>query len=299
MSLTATEIPLSDERQTDKEQVPSAARRFRVHPQATDTTGVESAIHALSIVSAVYSVDLFTAHPHDPKLRAKNYDVQPVRDAGGRQCYDVIWFYEVLPPISIEPPEGPGPGEVGYTELSWAAQGLFIDSWRSYGSVSLPGPTEIDAPPLVEDADSNDIGGLPIDSGGEPTSYPITVITAQIKQVVSNIQALKRSATLVNHRNSAEFLGATAGKLLYKGSTASRLSESSLEVIHEFVWDEFYHLRQYVKKEHDGKPSIGDSSATSSLPNQSVSLFGRAYPVGWVQPFFATEDFNILNLQVF
>jgi hypothetical protein len=84
---------------------------------------------------------------------------------------------------------------------------------------------------------------------------------------------------MIGKRNSADFLGGTAGYVLFTGVRRSRIAIDLYEVTYTFVWDGAAHLRQVPKRSADGDPELASGYA--------AAVYAR-------QPFPGTADFSTL-----
>jgi hypothetical protein len=60
----------------------------------------------------------------------------------------------------------------------------------------------------------------------------------------------------IGYKNSADFLGRAAGSLYCSGCTVNHLEGEFYEFVLEFLYDEYFHHSQVVKKASDGRPDV-------------------------------------------
>jgi hypothetical protein len=134
-----------------------------------------------------------------------------------------------------------------------------------------------------------DVGGSPIDSGGQPTS--VVVIERRFETTVyyGAFPQINSWALLVGKRNEGGYEGAAAGTVLYLGFSFSyNPSNTTWEVKHQFSVDaEFSHTLQVAQTDSNGKV-ITDLFETTGGTNLYV-----AKHVYLVQPF-GTVSFTSL-----
>lgn len=219
-----------------------------------------------------------SAHPDDPKLRM-SVRMETTQIQQRAYTYDIRYKYEPLPVIVAPESEIVDPTEPGFIDFNvdWSAQ--WMDAWRRFGDL----PSDIDLPNRV------DMGGWPIDSRGEPVSIENHTTVLEITEVISGVLNGGLYHSLTNRRNSARFLDAPAGMVLYKGAKSERLEVRKYRVTHTFVWDEHYHLRQAIERWEDGKPKTGWASWADA------DYDDVANPVFWIQPYVYTADFGALG----
>jgi len=146
-----------------------------------------------------------------------------------------------------------------------------VDIWRTGATL----PTNLNAPGLT-----TDIGGTSVDAAGVPVSGLVVqqelTYTVRINFTNAN-QATVNS--MIGTRNSADFLGGTAGYVLFTGVRRSRIAVDLYEVTYSFVWDGAAHLRQVPKRSADGDPELASGYA--------AAVYAR-------QPFPGTSNFALL-----
>lgn len=151
---------------------------------------------------------------------------------------------------------------LGYTAN---VSGTYVDVWRD------------SAPPSGGTANSSDIGGNKLDSGGKPISKFV---------VQSNVQVTRKVLTVpwsaiwgaVGKRNSDAYDGAAVGQLLFTGISVNTIGLGVYEISYQYLSDSLLHCRQLpILEEADGR--------TMNLSNQ-------AKDVRWVQPHPVTTAFS-------
>lgn len=155
----------------------------------------------------------------------------------------------------------------GFLAYSASVGGTYVDVWRNV------------APPANGTANSSNINGTKIDSGGKPVSKFV---------VQSSVQTTRRTATpnwsgifaAVGKRNSDAYDGAAAGMLLFTGINVATVSQGMYEVSYQYLSDSFYHCRQLAILEDGDGRTMCDSS--------------QAKDVRWVQPHPETIAFGDL-----
>ena len=148
-----------------------------------------------------------------------------------------------------------------------------VDIWRTGATL----PANLSSPGLT-----TDIGGTSVDAAGVPVSGLVVQqeLTYTVRLNFTNAnQATVNS--MIGTRNSADFLGGTAGYVLFTGVRRSRIAVDLYEVTYTFVWDGAAHLRQVPDRESDGNPKLIASG--SDLKAQYV--YAR-------QPFPGTSNFS-------
>jgi len=283
MTLIATERP-AERRITESGGKRTGLRVFRVRDDAgAVVTETEAAAHPDIPVRG-------TVYPSDNTLRATDKSVEQVK--GAVYVFDVTILHEQIPPLpSAEQEQEPEPGEIGYTEISTSVRTEFVDAWRRFASPSLGLVPDLHPYGLQAETD---IGGVPIDSRGEPVSVLniIQVATIEVTVGFPPNNALIRS--IAGRRNFKPYLGAAAGFLLYVGAESTRIGQNRWTVAHEFWYDSYAHLRQIVARWEDGSPKVGDVTDPWGIKTYSE----KGTPVYWVQPYVQTKDFNLLGLRI-
>lgn len=139
----------------------------------------------------------------------------------------------------------------------------------------------------IQNPGDNDIGGIAMDACGEPVSAPLF----QQELTLVNIKSTNQASLIIGEigkRNSAVFLGADIGYVLFTGASSRRVGIAKYEITYKFLWDGAKHLRQIAARDVDGQPllTVGASSQASAS-----SVYAR-------QPFPNTSTFSTLNLVV-
>jgi len=163
-----------------------------------------------------------------------------------------------------------------FVALDMSTSALTVDIYRANPAA----PGSLDAP------GNTDIGGTPVDQNGQPIS---TIIPQQELSITNyrtdNNAAACRAA--IGKRNSAAFLGAAAGYVLFTGATARRVGVNRYEVVYKMVFDNWAHCRQVAVRDADGRVKTGAPDG-AGLCNAST--------VVWRQPFPATYNFGSLGI---
>jgi len=163
-----------------------------------------------------------------------------------------------------------------WVALDMNSTALMVDIWRANGN----------APGNLNTPGNSDIGGTAVDQGGQAVS----AIIPQQELTVTNFLSTNNANNIVaalGKRNSAAWLGAAAGYVLFTGSTARRTGISQYEVQYKFLWDATAHCRQVAIRDLDGREKI-------TTPDGSG--FANASLVVWRQPFQATYNFSSMGI---
>ena len=146
-----------------------------------------------------------------------------------------------------------------------------VDIWRTGATL----PQNLNAPGLT-----TDIGGASVDAAGVPVSGLVVQqeLTYTVRTDFTNANQADVNA-MIGKRNSDDFLGGTAGYVLFTGVRRSRIAIDLYEVTYTFVWDGAAHLRQVPKRSADGDPELASGYA--------AAVYAR-------QPFPGTANFSTL-----
>lgn len=208
--------------------------------------------------------DLF---PGEVGVYAVSFNAEPLGD--GKATWRVTFSY------------GPGsnsPNDLLYVERTTATQAVFLDAYR------------INVPSAYGGLGSNgqDIGGVPIDSGGIPTSILGLVVSLTISENIRDVQMPGRLAMLadaVGKRNVSVFEGFAPGTLVYVGFNSSRVNINLFRIEHRFEYRSDYHMVQVPRR---------NSQQSVLLAFQPQYGF-HAERVSFVQPFQQLYDFNLIS----
>lgn len=208
--------------------------------------------------------DLF---PGETGVYAISYTADPLGD--GANTWRVTWNYG---------PNILSPSDLGYVERTISTQAAFFDVYR------------VNVPSAFGGNGSNglDIGGISIDSGGNPTSTIFLVMSLGLVENVREDTVPTRLATIasmVGKRNSNTFEGFAAGVLVYKGANSSRIGTGLFALSHDFEFRNDYHMVQQPRRNSQGDVILA----------RSTTLGFVASHVYFVQPFPQTANFNLLS----
>jgi hypothetical protein len=208
--------------------------------------------------------DLF---PGETTVYALSHTIDPLGD--GKATWRVTWQYG---------PSTNPPSDLGYVERTTSTGFQFLDVYRLNVPSAYGG----------NGSNGSNIGGTPVDAGGDPTTIRTVVVTLQISENIRDFQMPGRLATIaeaVGKRNSATFEGFAAGTLVYSGNDSSRVNVNLFRLTHRFEYRADFHMQQVPRKN-----SQGDVSMTFS-PQYGF----HAETVAFVQPFPQTYDFNTIS----
>lgn len=223
-------------------------------------------------------------HPEAATLRA--YDVRTrISTTAGRGVYEVEWVYRAVLELFDGRPEDPE--GVDYQEFNITADPTLIDVYRAPPFPEFP-PGGNNPQPGV------DIGGVPLDTAGQKSSYLNRRATIE---VVRNYALSDYNPLLYvsagGRRNANAWEGFEAGRLLYLGSRTSRIAQGVVRVVHLLGFDEFFHLLQVAATDENGDVTLTEPGAIiGGAPYDS----SHARPVSFAQPYPNTIDFATLNM---
>ena len=214
-----------------------------------------------------------SSYPSFPGLLAKDFTITPV--GGQSDIFEIVWNYEMTSTEFLAAPDEPFPdvlpNEVNYVELSSEIRTEFQLAWRS-------GPN---TPPQGEPDPDEDIGGTPVDAGGNPTSIMRRRQELVLTETVTSVD-FGQISTFTFARNQRKFLGADIGRVLYRGASVRRTGVSVFTIAHSFVDDEFFHLEQQPLIDQNGI-AVDEGSD------------GHADEVYFIQPFPLLLDLNNIS----
>jgi hypothetical protein len=184
-------------------------------------------------------------------------------------------------------------GDFGYCQVTRSSSIRQAQMWR----MGVSFPSNYDAAWPV----SADIGGSKVDLRGNPKTYEVPQQNITVEVLWDRTAVVGGSAQgeppwatwsgYVGQRNSATFLGADIGQLLYRGFQAAPLQEW-YKIQHNFVWDAWGHLEQFGIPLPTGMPQC--TSGTSVL---GVTIL-QADKIGWMQKYPTKSAIsNVLNAQ--
>ena len=259
--LTVIETYTSPAIQQDDERI-KRVREFIVYGEMAN---LDQAIAAVNITYG-------DPHPDDPAAVAVDVSANILPETGkfaARLAYTYVAERELLAEFSID------------------ADLEFVDTWRvdnTVGGFPLTFP-DLGIPPLVR----QDIGGCPIDVGGQPVSKPLRVGRYQTAQNYPREDYdFSVLFNAVGCRNDREFLGFPPGSLLYGRPRSTNLSPNRIRVVHEFLVDPIQlHMRQQARADESGV----ETTSTHPCDDGTYAAF-----VYWVQPYPQLIDFGVLGI---
>ena len=204
--------------------------------------------------------------PDDPTLVAVRDGRSARLVPGHNDLCEVLVPYAPGPVFSLpdDPTEDP---RVSFAERSGSFDTVIKPVYR-VGDVTFPADPSSPTP-------GTDIGGTSVDMFGETGDRPHKVRNVTITRKV-RFPAFALYDFMQNRRNSTDFLGGAAGKIIYAGVDFQELDDGWNES-HRFIKDEWYHLEQQALRDENRKVKVTDDPTNSAIK--------RAESVYWWQPF--------------
>lgn len=233
---------------------------IRSYDDVTPTVGLTlTSTQALSALAAIG--DTVSIGGQSAKVTSRS--VEAVADAGKK-----VWTGTVSYAWSVSDTND-------FVSLDMNTSMSFVDVYRMGAAFPIN----------VQNPGDNDIGGVAMDACGEPVSAPLF----QQELTLVNIKSTNQASLIIGEigkRNSASFLGADIGYVLFTGASSRRVGVAKYEITYKFLWDGAKHLRQIAARDVDGQPllTVGASSQASAS-----AVYAR-------QPFPNTSTFSTLAL---
>ena len=193
--------------------------------------------------------------------KLSNLTYAPVEDSGGKTWTATATYTD----------DAQSETAANFAKIESSTRVEAVDIWRTGATL----PQNLNAPGLT-----TDIGGASVDAAGVPVSGLVVQqeLTYTVRTDFTNANQAAVNA-MIGKRNSDDFLGGTAGYVLFTGVRRSRIAIDLYEVTYTFVWDGAAHLRQVPKRSADGDPELASGYA--------AAVYAR-------QPFPGTADFSTL-----
>jgi hypothetical protein len=224
------------------------------------TAGTASAARG-QLTSAGYTLGSSYSGGISSGAKLSNLSYAPVEDSGGQTWTATASYTD----------DAQAETAADFVKIESSTRVEAVDIWRTGATL----PANLSSPGLT-----TDIGGTSVDAAGVPVSG--LVVQQELTYTV-RINFTNANQTTVNSmigtRNSADFLGGTAGYVLFTGVRRSRIAIDLYEVTYSFVWDGAAHLRQVPKRSADGDPEL--------LSGYAAAVYAR-------QPFPGTSNFALL-----
>jgi hypothetical protein len=259
-------------------------RRMGAGPNRTGetvwmVTGVATVAEALGDATFLAAADIGQKFPGVPTLKASEHMAEQVEGSKPGEAYRITVRYEPKTGAGwdIDQPE---PSEIGFVEVNVDYSPTIVDTWRV---APLADGSGWGQPPDGLNS-LGDIGGTPVDSAGEPVSSVRRMMEIVISHTISGFPPYAALAGFEGSRNSTDYLTFTAGFLLLKGISTSRIAVSVYTLDYTFVFDEWAHSRQIPNRDADGKVVL-----SGSTPHTADQVY-------WRQPFPRTNDFYSLGI---
>lgn len=195
----------------------------------------------------------------------------------------------------------------GFTAVEMNLESVVVPTYRT-GSYTQP------ASHALRDSPSDiDIGGTPVDQGGEPIDAFVSVARFTIRWVIRGRPTsgiLTAISNQTNTRNDAAItiggFSCAIGTLLFTGAQVSRVGPNAYEVTYNLAYDDDYHLRQLAVVDPNGRPVVGvkngasisvDAATVAGADASSNASTGHDAPryaktVMWKQPFSTRTSFG-------
>ena len=269
-------------------------RRFVVKADSADD-------HLTTDLQAIQAtgVGIGSFHPDYPTLVCVK--IQGKRDPDNT----LVW--RVTADYSTDSLVGPDIGDEGFKQ-TWnlAVQAKFKDAYRRPPSPDETAPANFSNP--VEGTPLGaDIGGIAIDAGGDPQSILDTEprLVVDIETEINTRAAVGFLGSLMRYagkRNSNTFLGAKPGQLLYLGANSRFLGNTQVNsryaIQHVIAYDSYFHRIQVADRDttRQGQYVVRLGSVLDGDGGENYP--GRAFRVGWRQPFPELFDFRSLGIRL-
>lgn len=241
---------------------PSATRVFKVYED-----DITVALDEWAALTHPDVPDFGDDHPTIPDLGVNTRAIDPLDDERFNS-WRVTIVYSGPPEFSWD---------IQYDPIEIEVTSQFINTWRTLPTI----PGNLNTPA------ESDIGGTAIDSKGEAISSLVNQQTMSITRTIDKYPDVGIYLAYAGKRNQFAFMGADAGSVLYKGVRMSRISRKGYSETHDFVWDQFFHLRQIIDLDDDKNPKVG----------QTGTYADKGYPVYFKQPFPNLADFRGLGIE--
>jgi hypothetical protein len=296
MTVTRTELGDTGGLQFDAAgPTTTTQRRFVVKADSADDK-LETDLMAIQATG----VGIGSFHPDYPTLVCVK--IRGKRDADNTLVWRVTADYSS--DSLIGPDIGPGPG----FKQTWnlAVQAKFKDAFRRPPGSSEAAPANF-SNPNEGTALGGDIGGIAVDSGGDPQSVldtePRLVIDVEIEtNPTSAVSFLSDLLTYAGKRNSNTFLGAKVGQLLYLGANSRFLGNTQFgakyAIQHVIAFDEYYHRVQVADRDLGRQGQYVIRLGASSDTDGGQLYVGKAFQVTYKQPFPELFDFRNLGIRL-
>lgn len=167
-------------------------------------------------------------------------------------------------------------GDFGYCQVTRSSSIRQAQMWRMGAAF----PSNYDAAWPV----SADIGGSKVDLRGNPKTYEVPQQNITVEVLWDRTAGGQGEppwsawSGYVGNRNSAAFLGAAVGQMLYRGFQAAPLQEW-YKIQHNFVWDAWGHLEQFGIPLPTGYPNCTNGTTVLGVVILQADL------IGWMQKY--------------
>jgi hypothetical protein len=233
----------------------------RVNLIVTEVSDGTASAARTQLTGAGYTLGVSYSGGISAGAKLSNLSYAPVEDSGGKTWTATASYTDDAQSETAET----------FAKIESSTRVEAVDIWRTGATL----PMNLNAPGLT-----TDIGGASVDAAGVPVSG--LVVQQELTYTVrTNFTNVNQSAVnaMIGTRNSDDFLGGTAGYVLFTGVRRSRIAIDLYEVTYTFVWDGAAHLRQVPKRSADGDPEL--------LSGYAAAVYAR-------QPFPGTSNFATL-----
>jgi hypothetical protein len=265
---------------------PVGVREYHVHPYPTeaDVLALFAAGQLPNKLDAWPSAGYFT-----PAVDLRAFDYEIVRDPNVQEAWTVRITYREQGPDPLTPRLTPN--EAGYISMRTSIEAQFEDAWRQWKStddlngVSIPKLDDFFRPLYPIGTLDSDIGGIPIDVAGNPTSVMKHVQRIQLELVSPFRPSANIYRTYLGTRNLSTFLDCPRGTIVFTGVEGAISSPGKWSLTFNFDVDFFYHLKQVPKRHPNGSVVLDVADGEDAAP-------AHAKVVSWVQPFPIGTEFR-------
>jgi hypothetical protein len=255
----------------------TGSRSFHVYD---DTTAIETPNQIARLFGSGGLPYFGEPFPGTTNLGAIDWNISKVDGHIG--LWKVVWDYqEVVGGFTTTPP----PDEIvdaatpGFIEVTASFTASHHPIWRAFTTsqiASLCLNTSTLCPLGVPTA--ADIGGVHVDSAGEPVSFIFRQFQITITTVREGRFKPRNFVPFLWTRNNREFLDCEPGSLLYTGCSVNRIGERKYQLGHAFVYDQFFHMHQSVGRDAGGKVLLRPHPTAPGIKVAEYVRFVQPYP---------------------
>jgi len=201
-------------------------------------------------------------------------------------------------------PQDVSPESPGFVGISIDSTYKYVDIWNRTAWQAFTAPNATTGDPGNVTAFGGDlIGAGTVDAAGAAISWPVLTknVTVTLTRDLDASDPIGWSAieAAMNTRyTGSSYLGAYKGTLLFLGANVDRTyATGTVSYSLNFLWEQFYHLRQRIDRDADGMPLLTADTGGNMHAENVYALQPHQGETDWTG-LLTSEEYDMANGKV-